>query len=179
MMKTNSSTDIQRSTKQGYYILDAGAKVLSKAIKATTYSVAIGVVLLIITLVLAIKIKILLFLLPISFYLISHLFLLNNHLKYVREQQIWYHPQTHEVVVEWLSGSQVRFNLQTDVQHIKTVQSVQKNNGVLFGYYELQLAKGSIYIPYLLEDSPLNNRFFSDLQNQVVEKPKTNLFPSI
>ena len=179
MMRTKSSTDIQRSNKQGYFILDSGSKVVSKAIKATTYSVAIGVVLLIITLVLAIKIKILFFLLPISLYLISQVFLLNNHLKYVRDQQVWFHPQTKEVVVEWLSGSQVRFNLERDVQQIKSVQSVQKNNGVLFGYHELVLAQGSIYIPYLLEESPLNNRFFAEIKMKGLEKPKTTLFPSI
>ncbi|MVZ61526.1 hypothetical protein [Sphingobacterium humi] len=179
MMRSKTSTGVQRSNKQGYYLIDLPAQVAGKAIKSTMYSAGIGAVLLVITVLLAIKIKILFFLLPISFYLIGQLFLLNNHMKYAKNQRIWYNPQSKDVWVEWLSGNQVHFKLDSDLKSLKAVKAVQKNQGMLYGYYELGLAEGAIFIPFLMEESQLNQRFFQDLKLQANASSKSSLFPMI
>ncbi len=179
MMRSKTSTGVQRSNKQGYYLIDLPAQVAGKAIKSTMYSAGIGAVLLVITVLLAIKIKILFFLLPISFYLIGQLFLLNNHMKYAKNQRIWYNPQSKDVWVEWLSGNQVHFKLDSDLKTLKAVKAVQKNQGMLYGYYELGLAEGAIFIPFLMEESQLNQRFFQDLKLQANASSKSSLFPMI
>lgn len=179
MMRSKTSTGVQRSNKQGYYLIDLPAQVAGKAIKSTMYSAGIGAVLLVITVLLAIKIKILFFLLPISFYLIGQLFLLNNHMKYAKNQRIWYNPQSKDVWVEWLSGNQVHFKLNSDLKTLKAVKAVQKNQGMLYGYYELGLAEGAIFIPFLMEESQLNQRFFQDLKLQANASSKSSLFPMI
>src|SRR5690606_4687724 len=93
----NKSKIVLLQYKQGFTLIESGSSIIQKAIKNTLLSVGIGLILLIITLLLAIKIKILLFLLPISLYLISQFLLLNNQLKYLKNQQIWFNKSTLDV----------------------------------------------------------------------------------
>lgn len=179
IMIKGKSTAIQQANNKGFYLVESGNPIIQKTIKSTLFSVGIGVVLFIITIFLALKIKIILFMLPISLYLMSQLFLLNNQLKYVKDQRIWFNPNTNTVQIEWLSGNQVSFNLLTDVQQIKAIKSVQRNNQILFGYYELLVHNNQIFLPFMLEDNQLNNRFFKVLKENHAIASKSSLFPII
>ena len=179
VMMKGKSMFIQKSNKQGYYLIESGASIIQKTIKNTLFSVGIGVVLFIITIFLALKVKIILLMLPISLYLMSQLFLLNNQLKYAKDQRIWFNPNTNVVMIEWLSGNTVTFNILTDVQQVKAVKSVQKNNQILFGYYEISVHNNQIYVPFILEDNPVNTRFFKTLKENYPVAPKSSLFPII
>ena len=179
VMMKGKSMFIQKSNKQGYYLIESGASIIQKTIKKTLFSVGIGVVLFIITIFLALKVKIILLMLPISLYLMSQLFLLNNQLKYAKDQRIWFNPNTNVVMIEWLSGNTVTFNILTDVQQVKAVKSVQKNNQILFGYYEISVHNNQIYVPFILEDNPVNTRFFKTLKENYPVAPKSSLFPII
>jgi len=179
IMMRGNSTAIQHSNKQGYFLVESGSSIIQKTIKNTLFSVGIGVVLFVITILLALKVKIILFMLPISIYLMSQLFLLNNQLKYAKDQRIWFNPNTNNVTIEWLSGNNVTFNLLTDIQQVKAVKSVQKNNQVLFGYYELTVHNNQVFIPFILEDNPLNTRFFKTLKDTYPVNPKSSLYPII
>ncbi|WP_099372862.1 hypothetical protein [Sphingobacterium sp. 1.A.5] len=179
VMMKGKSMSIQKSNKQGYYLIESGASIIQKTIKNTLFSVGIGVVLFIITIFLALKVKIILLMLPISLYLMSQLFLLNNQLKYAKDQHIWFNPNTNVVMIEWLSGNTVTFNILIDVQQVKAVKSVQKNNQILFGYYEISVHNNQIYVPFILEDNPLNTRFFKTLKENYPVDPKSSLFPII
>lgn len=170
---------IKRQAKQGYVLVDSNEQLINKVIKSCLYSVGIGVILLAITLFLAMKVKILLLMLPISLYLIGQILILNNHLKYAKEQEIWFNPQNSDVLVEWASGNQIRFNLLRDIQGIRSVKAIQKNNKVLFGYYELIVQNNPLYIPFLLEENPLNKRFFKSLKDNYTIAQKSSLFPMI
>lgn len=179
LQAVGKSLAVQKQAKQGYILIDAGSQVVNKVIKNTLFSVGIGVVLLVITLVLAMKVKILLIMLPISLYLIGQLFLLNNQLKYTKDQQIWYNPANNDVLVEWLSGQKVQFNLLRDIQQIRTVKAVQKNNQVQFGYYEIIVHNNQLFLPLIIEENQINNRFFKTLKDNYSIKGKTTLFPLI
>jgi len=178
MMKGNS-TAVQRSNKQGYILLESGARIIQKTIKNTFVSAGIGLLLFAVTIFLAMKIKIILIALPLSFYLMSQLFLLNNQLKYVKDQRIWFNPNTNDVMIEWLSGNKILFNLLSDIQQVKAVKSVQKNNQILFGYYELTVHNSQIYLPFILEENQVNTRFFKTLKENYPIKPKSSLYPII
>lgn len=179
LQAVGKSLAVQKQAKQGYILVDAGSQVVNKVIKNTLFSVGIGVVLLVITLVLAMKVKILLIMLPISLYLMGQLFLLNNQLKYTKDQQIWYNPANNDVLVEWLSGQKVQFNLLRDIQEIRTVKAVQKNNQVQFGYYEIIVHNNRLFLPLIIEENQINNRFFKTLKDNYSIKGKTTLFPLI
>ena len=173
MLRKNKSYAIQKSNKQGYFLVESSVSIIQRTIKNTLVSVGIGIVLFVVTIFLALKVKIILLMLPISLYLMSQLFLLNNQLKYAKDQRIWYNPNTN------ISGNTVTFNILTDIQRIKAVKSVQKNNNILFGYYELTVQNNQIYIPFILEDNPLNTRFFNTLKENYPVDAKSSLFPII
>ena len=173
------STAIQRSNNQGFYLIESGSPIIQRTIKNTLFSVGIGVVLFIITIILALKVKIILIMLPISIYLMSQLLLLNNQLKYAKDQRIWFNPNSNDVIIEWLSGNRVNFNLQKDIQQVKAIKSVQKNNQILFGYYELTVHNNQVFLPFILEDNQLNSRFFKVLKEKQPIKSKSSLFPII
>lgn len=179
VVKKGGSTSVLKSNKQGFHLLQAESRLLRKTIRNTLISAGVGLGLFIVVILLAMKIKILLFLVPISLYLMGQLLLLNNQLKYVKDQRIWYQAQTHTVWVEWLNGESHQFDLLTDVQQVKRVQAVQKNKQILFGYYEISLHAGSIHIPLLLADSTANALFFDTLEQHYTVSQKTTMFPLI
>src|SRR5690606_22273193 len=78
MLRKNKSHAIQKSNKQGYFLVESSVSIIQRTIKNTLFSVGIGIVLFVITIFLALKVKIILLMLPISLYLMSQLFLLNN-----------------------------------------------------------------------------------------------------
>lgn len=179
IIKKGQSNAILKSNKQGFYLLQAENRLLGRTIKNTMLSASLGLGLFLIVVFLAMKIKILLFLIPVSIYLMGQMLLLNNQLKYIKDQQIWYQPRSHTVLVEWLDGKGYHFNLLKDIQRVKCVRAIQKNNHIMFGYYQLELEAGSLYLPLLLAESGANSTFFDDLAEHYGIQTKTTMFPMI
>lgn len=179
IIKKGRSNAVLKSDKQGFYLLQTESNLLGRTIKNTFISAGVGLILFLIILFLAMKVKILLFLLPISIYLMGQLLLLNNQLKYLKDQRIWYQSKNHTVIVEWLNGKHYHFNLLEDVRQVKRVQAIQRNKQVMFGYYELILDVGTLPLPLLLADSPSNAAFFKTLDAHYPLNQKTALFPLI
>ncbi|WP_196936785.1 hypothetical protein [Sphingobacterium hungaricum] len=175
-LKGNDGKIIQNN---GYLLIDTTHTIISKATNLTLTTVGIGFILLIIVLVLAIKIKILLFLLPISFYLIGQLFLLSNHVKTTKKQQIWFNPQNSAVFIEQIDAENINFNLLNDVRRVREVKSVQNTRGLFFGYYELILSHDTIQIPYLVAENPQNKLFLETLHANFKIAVESKLFPII
>lgn len=179
IVKKSTSSAVLKSNKRGFFLLQAENNIVGKTIKNTFISAGFGLGLFVIVIFLAMKIKILLFLLPISIYLMGQLLLLNNQIKFLKDQRIWYQPKSQTVFVEWLDGRQYDFNLLLDVQQVKRVQAVQKNKQIMFGYYELKLEAGTLHLPLLLADSPSNRTFFEELSAHYPVEQKTTMFPLI
>ena len=152
--------------------------ILNQILKKTLITVGTGVVLLIVMVVLMAKFKIALLMLPISLYLIGQFFILNNHIRTIKNQRIFFNTQTNQVTISDLSGHDYEFNLLINTHSIKEYKSVQRNNGVLLGYYEIITEYNKIYIPYLAAENPQTKPFFDKLQlfDRVVE---SKLFPII
>ncbi|WP_140938232.1 hypothetical protein [Sphingobacterium lumbrici] len=153
-------------------------KILKAIVQKTLFSVFTGILLLIVILVLATKFKITLIMLPVSLYLIGQFFILNNHIRHTRNQRIFYDKTNDNLTIESLDGEKVMFNLINDVRSYKEVKSVQKNNGILFGYYEIILAQQQITISYLLKENIENKILFDKLGHFPMEV-ETRLFPVI
>ncbi|WP_196938226.1 hypothetical protein [Sphingobacterium pedocola] len=158
--------------------ITAPANILKAIVQKTLFSVFTGILLLVIILVLATKFKIALIMLPISLYLIGQFLVLNNHIRHTRNQRIFYDKINDDLTIESLEGNRIVFNLITDVKAYKEIKSVQKNNGILFGYYEMILAKQKITISYLLKENAENKTLFDKLAHFPTEV-ETKLFPVI
>ncbi|MCA5003626.1 hypothetical protein [Sphingobacterium bovistauri] len=158
--------------------ISAPLSIYKSAVTKTLFTVGIGIIILLITLLLASKFKIALIMLPISMYLIAQFFILNNHIKASRNQRIIYNKNTNEVQIELNQSSIEKFNLLEDIKFVSEIKSVQKNNGVLFGYYKLQTHHNTYIIPYLVAQNPQTKPFFDKLQlfDREIE---TKLFPII
>lgn len=158
--------------------ISAPLSIYKSAVKKTLITVGIGVLLLLITIILASKFKIALIMLPVSFYLIGQFFILNNHLKASKNQRMVYNRITHEVKIKKNDDKIQIFNLLNDVKKVSEIKSVQKNNGLLFGYYVLHTEKENYYIPYVIAQNPQTKPFFDKLQlfDREIE---TKLFPII
>lgn len=77
-----------------------------------------------------------------------------------------------------IEGKKSTLDLSNDTIQVKEVNAVQKNNGILLGYFELSSHKSKCYIPFLLVENARNKPFFDKLQrfNREIE---TKLFPII
>jgi len=154
-------------------------RTLKRAVRQTLFSVGIGFVLLILILLVTAKFKIALLLLPISLYLIGQYFILFNHIKANRRQQIFFNPKSNEVEIQSSKGQkEFSFNLNRDVSNLREIRAVQKNNGLLLGYYEMKTMQGKLFISYLLEENEQNKLFFDRLQ-LFPREMETKLFPII
>ncbi len=157
--------------------IDAGT--LKRTVRQTLFSVGIGFVLLIVILLITAKFKIALLLLPVSIYLIGQYFILFNHIRACRRQQIFFNPISNEVEVQSSKGQKdFSFNLDPDIISLKETKAVQKNSGLLLGYYEMKTTDGKLFIPYLLEENGQNKAFFNRLQ-LFSREIETKLFPII
>lgn len=148
-------------------------------VQKTLVTVVIGIALLLATIILASKFKIALLMLPISLYLIAQFFILNNHIKIARDQRLFYHVKNNELEVYYDNDNKYKINLLNDTKSIVEVKSVQRNNGVLFGYYKLVTSSNqSVYIPYILRENQQTMPFFDKLE--LFEREiETKLFPII
>lgn len=159
--------------------INAPLSIYQSLVKKTLVTVVIGIGLLLATIILASKFKIALIMLPISLYLIAQFFVLNNHLKIARDLRMFYDIHKNEIEVNIKDSKTFKINLLSDIIKIKEIKSVQKNNGILFGYYQLTISSGQVvYIPYLLRENPYTKPFFDKLEifDREIE---TKLFPVI
>lgn len=152
--------------------------ILHQLLKKTLITVGTGILLLLIVLVIASKFKIILLLLPISFYLIGQFFVFNNHSKIIRNQKAVFNPSTNILTLNTSNNKTLALNLSTDAIQLKEVKSVQKNNGLLMGYFQLTTAQGTCFIPYLLAANEQNIPLFNKLDrfHRIIE---TKIFPII
>lgn len=172
------STTQRLSTPSEIIEISAPISIYKSAIQKTLFTVGIGIVLLLVIIILAGKFKIAFIMLPISLYLIGQFFILNNHIKAARNQRVLYNSITDEVAIETKGNKIETFHLLTEVKRISEVKSVQKNNGILLGYYKLQTHSSVYYIPYIIAQNIQTKPFFDKLQlfDREVE---TKLFPVI
>ncbi|NGM61887.1 hypothetical protein G5B30_08160 [Sphingobacterium sp. SGG-5] len=174
----SASIEEKRVRPNQILLLAVSTQVLKRSLRAVLYSVGTGILLLFIIFLIAAKFKIALIILPVCLYLIGQFFVFNNHANAVKGQNIRYDTNTDNISIENLKGELIRFNLLQDVSEVKEVRAVQKNNGLLLGYYKLRIGTKQIYIPYLLQDDPQNKLFFDKLQ--LFDKElETKLFPII
>lgn len=168
----------QHVTNSRIVHIDIPIHLLKKGLKRVLYTVGSGVLLLFVILLIAAKFKIALILLPISLYLIGQFFVFNNHVKTLKNQKIHYNSETQNTRIEWVDGRFVEFNIMQDIKEVREVRAVQKNNGLLMGYYQLNLGSETVFLPFLLIENPDSKLFFDKLQlfNREVE---TKLFPII
>lgn len=163
----------------GFIPIEADKNIVNRVINTTLGSVAIGFVLLIVILFLGIKVKIFLFLLPISFYLMGQLFLLANHINHTKRQRMWFNPKTNDILIHNKKQGNISINLYRDVHEVIEVRSIQKNRGILFGYFKLATDMGDVYIPFLYKDNQHNNFFFTPLQYDFQVKSRSVFFPMV
>lgn len=163
-----------------FLVVESSSSVIAKATRSTLWTVAIGFLLLLVILIIGIKIKIVWIVFPLSLYLIGQLLVYTNHVRTIKDQRIFFDPQTGEVLVDFLKKESFSFNIKKDIVTIKEIKSVQKNRDTLFGYYKINTRRGEINIPYLLEHNgkSINGKFFEHVHvyKRVVE---TKLFPII
>lgn len=151
---------------------------MRKVVKLTMTTVFIGFVLLIIILLITAKFRLALIMLPISFYLIGQYFVLMNQLKAFRGQQILFNPHTQDCNVRASAGDDHVFNLQSGELNVRTVNAIQKNNGILFGYYIIITSGKELIMPFILNQNINNNPFFSKLES-LSKNRVSKLFPII
>lgn len=151
-------------------------RTLRKVVKHTVTTVGIGFVLLIIILLITAKFRLALIMLPISLYLIGQYFVLMNQIKIYRNQRVLYNLLTHDCSVRGQDGVDYVFNLDEQVLDVRTVKAIQKNNGLLFGFYVLKIADRQIIIPFVLNQN-LNNRSFFAKLDSITKNGVSKLFP--
>lgn len=151
---------------------------LQRLLKKTLMTVGTGFLILIIVIIIASKFKIALLFIPISFYLIGQYFVFSNHIKTIRNQKITYNIHANTLSVNTSDGNRSTINLATDAITIKEVKTVQKNNGLLMGYFVLSNKATTCYLPYLLVENAETKPFFDTLQ-LFKREVETKLFPII
>ncbi|MBP3943970.1 hypothetical protein J5U18_10415 [Sphingobacteriaceae bacterium WQ 2009] len=174
---TTASPSIQIA--HGMQLIAATNKQIMDLSKKTFKLIGIGVILLLITVILGLKIKILLFLLPIALFLIGHLFLMSNHLKYCKDQRLYYRADSQSLQVEALGSQKLVLDLTKDIQRIQLVESIQSTRGVNYGYYKIYTPKGTVYIPQLVAENVDNKLFFDFLTQQHSLEREKRIFPII
>lgn len=172
--KSNSSSQ----GKAGILYVTIPNNLLKSIIKKTLLTIGSGIVLLLLTLVLSIKFKIALIMLPISLYLIAQIIILNNHIKVTKSQRLTFDSRQNILTAEFLSGESVSLNLSAETLKIKEYKAVQRNNGILFGYYRLWDGRSQIIIPSIIGLNNDNRLLFERIVNRSREV-ETKLFPVI
>lgn len=152
--------------------------ILQQVFKKNLITVGTGILILLITIAVGSKFKIALILLPICFYLIGQFFVFNNHIRAIKKQRAIFDQANNVLTVKTGNNKTVALNLSTDRFTVKEVKAVQKNNGILMGFFELTTPQGSCFIPYLLAENKQTIPLFNKLEKfqRVIE---TKIFPII
>lgn len=182
MLTSADNALVKTSGRKHFRLIDTTPQQVKRVTRSTLRTVGIGFLLLIVALIIGIKIKILWILIPLSFYLIGQLFVYTNHIRFTKDQRIYFNPETYEVLVDYIKEQPLSFNLMRDVEGVSEVKSVQKNRDTLFGYYKIHLKHGPVVvIPYLIEqhEHPINRVFFNYLNENFPIEVESKLFPII
>lgn len=167
-----------RINEQKIFEVNIPSFMLQQLLKKNLITVGVGFFMLIIILFLGSKFKIILILLPLSFYLIGQFFVFNNHVKSIKNSKITFNTINNLLTIESLNKKPISIDLTTKELSLKEVKSVQKNNDLLFGYFELTYQKEKYYISYLLAENLQNKVFFVKLR-QISRNTESKLFPII
>lgn len=152
--------------------------ILQDLLKRTLITVGTGFLILIIILIVASKFKLALIALPLSFYLIGQYFVFNNHIKSIKKQKLSYDQKTNLLFINNENEPVFSCNLSSDSLLITEVKSVQKNNNIHFGYYEITDGTQKHYISNLLAENPQNIALFKKL-SKLNKNTESKLFPII
>lgn len=147
-------------------------------LKKVLFTVGTGFILLLFIVVIASKFKIALILLPVSFYLIGQFFVFNNHLKSLKNTKMTYHRSTNSLTIATANNKKFSLQLNDKNMKVKEVKSVQKNNGLLMGYFEISSAYGTCNLPFIAAANPESSILFDKLK-QSSREVETKLFPII
>lgn len=180
-MSKDAQSIVRYQGKKDFILVDTNRKLIGNAMQSTLWTVGIGFFIFLIVLILGMKIKILWIALPLALYLIGQLFVYTNHVKFTRDQRIYFNPLNQMVLVDFLKGPSLSFHMLTDVLKVTEVKAVQKNRNIIYGYYKLSLKQGQLIVPYLVEqnDSPQNKQFFQLLNKNYPITVERRLFPII
>ena len=164
-----------------FVLLDTSPQLIANITRSTLWTVGIGIVLFLIVLILGMKIKILWIALPLCLYLIGQLFVYTNHIRATKDQRVYFDTNTYDVLIDYVKGPPLSFNLQRDVIRVSEVRSVQKNRDTIFGYYRIHTSRGIVVLPYILEQSERvwNQHFFEYLNTNYKIEIESKLFPII
>lgn len=152
--------------------------ILNQLLKKILFTVGTGFIMLLIIIVIASKFKIALILLPISFYLIGQFFVFNNHVKALKNQKIIYNKINNKLIINELNGNNFTISLDESSLIIYEVKSVQKNNGLLMGYFTIKNGTEKCTIPFLSVYNNQTKPFFDRIQT-LKREVETKLFPII
>jgi len=170
-----------RAERDGFLRLRCPPDAIGQATKNTLLTVGTGLVLFVAILLLGMKVRVLWIALPLALYLIGQFFVHANHVKTVRNMRIYFHPRTNDLYVQRIGREDLRLNLLRDVVKVAEVKAVQKNRGMLFGYYRLHLENEVLPVPYLLlrHDHPNNRTLLDHIADNFEIKAESRLFPII
>ena len=176
----NSTTTVHPSYRNSNSVVEVGIPLLmlKSIVNKTFITIGSGVLILLVTLALAVKFKVALIMLPISIYLIGQYFLLSNHITVIRNQRIVFDPKTNDVMIEYAGKNVFSFNLDRDIHSLNEFKSVQKNDGVEFGYWQLNTQQITVNIPHIVTINPQTKPFFDKL-DRIDKQIETKLFPII
>jgi len=170
-----------RAERDGFLRVGCPANAIGRAAKNTLQTVATGIVLFVAILLLGMKVRVLWIALPLALYLIGQFFVHTNHVKTAKNLRIYFHPRTNDLYVQRIGQKDLRFNLLRDVVKVAEVKAVQKNRGMLFGYYRLHLENEMLPVPYLLlrHDHPNNRTLLDHIEANFEIRTERRLFPII
>jgi len=170
-----------RPERDGFLLVGCPPSAIGQAAKNTLQTAGTGIVLFVAILLLGMKVRVLWIALPLALYLIGQFFVYTNHVKTVKNLRIYFHPRTNDLYVQRIGRKDLRFNLLRDVVKVTGVKAVQKNRGLLFGYYRLHLENEALCVPYLLlrHDHPNNRTFLGHIADNFEIKAESRLFPVI
>src|SRR5690606_26170378 len=165
-VNTFKTSMVRANYRQYFVAIDTSPTLIRRVTQSTFRTVGIGFILPLVALVLGMKIKILWILIPLSLYLIGQLFVYINHLKYTKDQRIYFNTETYEVFVDYIKDHSLSFTLMRDIVRVSEIKAVQMNRETLFGYYKLQVKHGAtVFVPYLIvqHEHDANRLFFQYL----------------
>lgn len=171
--------NFQFQVSSSYIEVKADPRDVQATIRLTLTTALTGAILMAIIVLLGWKLKILFILVPIALYLCGQAILLLNHVRYVKNNRIWYNPTKAEFRIVNTKGDEKAFLLYQDIRHISVRTALQPNKGIVFGYYELQSDRDSLKLPFLYTQNRFNSFIFEELNRFDGIERKSSFFPLV
>lgn len=164
-----------------FVLLDTSPQLIANITRSTLWTVGIGIVLFLIVLILGMKIKSYGSLFRYVYILLDNF--LSTQIIFAPQKinAVYFDTNTYDVLIDYVKGPPLSFNLQRDVIRVSEVRSVQKNRDTIFGYYRIHTSRGIVVLPYILEQSERvwNQHFFEYLNTNYKIEIESKLFPII